>query len=145
VVRLRKGIGWVDTASGEYALPPDGETFALAPGAVEGAHLFHVVEAPRPVAIVRAPHDDRERGRIEGLLADHVEHTAFVGEERDGFAVVDGRGPPVVLATAVAALKAIGGWDESVPISIAVNAERFDVRLSYDGERWMVDVTTPDR
>lgn len=146
MIRLRNGIGWIDIASGRCALPPDGETFAIAPGApVEAPCSFHIVEAPQVIAVVRDPGDDDERTRIESALANHVEHTAFVQEEREGFAAVHGHGASIVLATAVAALKAIGGWDESVPITISVDGEQLDVRLSYDGSRWTAAVTAVSR
>jgi hypothetical protein len=85
------------------------------------------------------PLDERERREIETLLGNHVGHIAFLGQERSGYGVVEGQGPPVVLATAAAALKAIGGWDETVPISIDVNGNRIAVRLSFDGTNWIAD------
>lgn len=140
VIRLRNGCGWVDITRGECELPPDGEAFTFAEGApAESARWFHVVEVPQSVAVVRDSLDAAERARIAKLLSRHVEHVAFVHEDRDGFAAIGGEGPPAVLATAVAALKAIGGWDESVPISIAVDSKRFDVHLTHDGH-WSAEV-----
>lgn len=77
---------------------------------------------------------------MRAILADQVEHVAFVEDDRDGATVADGEGPPTLLATAIAAWKVIGGWDESVPISVSMNGERIDVRLSYDGQRWTAEV-----
>ncbi len=128
-------------------MPPDGETFAIAPGAEGIAPVFfHVVEVPQVVAVVtvaRDQWDERGRPAIERLLANHVEHVGFLRQERPGAGVVDGHGPPRVLATAAAALKAIGGWDESVPIVIEVGGQKIDVRLSWDGAGWTADTEGP--
>jgi hypothetical protein len=143
VIRFRKGLGWVDAATDRCALPPDGNDFALALGYSPGARTFHVVELPLPLAVVsvssQAPVSELERAQIEDLLADRVAHVAFLREDRPGACVVDGRGPPRLLATAAAALKAIGGWDESVPISITVNGEAIAVRLGFDGPEWIAN------
>lgn len=74
------------------------------------------------------------------LLATHIENVAYLGQERAGAAVVDGEGTAVVLATAAAALKVIGGWDESVPISIEVDGTTIEVRFTSDGGEWNADV-----
>jgi hypothetical protein len=116
-------------------MPPDGDAFAVAPGVEgQGFRTFHVVELPQPVAVLmvdaKAPLEADERATIEALLAGQVDHVAFLSRERTGAGVVEGHGPPAILATAAAALKAIGGWDESFPISIEVNGTKIDVRLS---------------
>lgn len=125
-------------------MPPDGGTFAIAPAAEGLAPIFfHVVEVPQVVAVVTVAQDrwnERTRTDVERLLTDHVEHVAFLHQDRPGGAVVDGQGPPGVLATAVAALKAIGGWDECVPIVIEVSGMKIDVRLSWDGARWTAEI-----
>jgi hypothetical protein len=46
-----------------------------------------------------------------------------------------------MLATAAAALKAIGGWDESVPISIEINGQAIEVRLHFDGRGWTAEAS----
>lgn len=124
-------------------MPPDGETFAVAPHPAGTAPLhFQVVEVPEAVAIVSAVQprwDERERPHVEALLVGQVEHVAFLRRDQPGAAVVDGRGPARVLAIAVAALKTIGGWDEHVPIVVDVGGETVAVRLSWDGTRWTAE------
>lgn len=142
-VRLHDGLGWVDVESSRCAMPADGETFGVAPGAPgSGALVFQVVAAPELVAVfsldVRAL-GESERSAIEAILRGRVEHVAFLHGERSGAGVVDGRGPPIVLATAAATLKVVGGWDESVPIMIASNGTTFAVRLSLDDGVWRAE------
>jgi hypothetical protein len=124
-------------------MPPDGETFALAVGAGSGrSRTFHVVEVPQLVAVVsidaEAALEERERVGVETILGPYVDHVAFFRDEGPGAGVVEGKGAPIVLATAAAALKAIGGWDESIPISIEANGNTVAVRLSFDG-KWKAD------
>jgi hypothetical protein len=70
-----------------------------------------------------------------------VEYVTFLRQDRPGAAVVEGLGDPIVLATAAAALKAIGGWDESVPILIECGGREIAVRLSFDGRTWHADAS----
>jgi hypothetical protein len=121
MIRLRNGLGWLDLASGRCA------------------------DVPQPVAVIAygtgISFDDRDHARIEALLAPYVAHVAFLHSEAMGSGVVDGSGPPLVLAIAAATLKALGGWDESDAIVLRVGSTAIAVRLRLVGGAWEADAT----
>jgi hypothetical protein len=124
-------------------MPPDGETFAPAMGWPEGARHFHIVEVPQPIAVVSLNTEvalrEGEAAVIDANLSSQVQHVAFLSAEGVGTGVVKGRGPVAALATAAAALKVIGGWDESDPIMLEVNGVKVEVRLRFEGT-WEAEV-----
>jgi diguanylate cyclase (GGDEF)-like protein len=119
-VRLRKGIGWIDAAGAELVLPPDGETFQVAPGVgrPEG-FLVYVVDLPDPVAVLgrSSPSWVPEEKAAARLLADGFGIALFLRPDGPGGAVASchsARADPFEdAACALWALKAKGGWDES--------------------------------
>jgi diguanylate cyclase (GGDEF)-like protein len=151
VIHLRNGLGWVDAATGQHALPPDGDAFSVAPGATGAARTFHVVDLPDPVALVAFDPatviDATEIGKIDALLRAQVGTVAFLGPEREGAAVVHartGRSSDVDVATAAAALKAIGGWDESVPIVLNVDRRIVVVSMLHGDAGWQATAAKVD-
>ncbi len=112
-------------------MPPDGEQFAIAAGAPsDPTYLFHVVEIPQPVALVstfdRAPFGNDGMDRIEGILSDRLALVGFIGPECEGSAVVRTRKAhtsPLEVGSAAAALKVIGGWDETVPLTLNLDGK----------------------
>jgi diguanylate cyclase (GGDEF)-like protein len=111
-------------------MPPDGEQFAIATGVPPTPpYFFHVVELPQPVALVslfdRPPLGTQGMGQIEALLSKHG-LVAFVGPGCEGAEVVrtrQARASALEVASATAALKTLGGWEEPVPIVINVDLQ----------------------
>jgi hypothetical protein len=99
-----------------------------------GADLHTVVVANSPVL---SQHD---RSVIaQALAATRRPALAFLVQRSPGSATAECSAcvDPRATASAVAALCASAGWDESVPLEISVNGSSMQVAVGSDGKRWL--------
>jgi hypothetical protein len=89
--------------------------------------------------------DDREvvvvteaASELAAVFGDRL--VAVMREDRPGRAKLDDSDAPEAAAAAAAAVKMIGGWDESTPITIEVGTRALDVFLEFVDLQWHVRV-----
>ncbi len=92
------------------------------------------------VVLTQKPESDRDHAIVnEALLREYPDAVSIaLTADRWGYAEAapSGDAPAAVVAAAIAASKASGGWEFSDPFEILVGGERYLVRTTYDGECW---------